>query len=328
MEKESELKACVACAEQIQSNARLCKHCKTRQDDPDFVQSDETQDLPERKREPWKASPVWSAEVANSTTPSQTAEKSEASTAKGKGFWVATVSGLVGLILVFISLQSGQESSMDLDSWKGAATAKALELLRQGSYSRDQLLEELIEAGFTEALASAVVQESAFNWEQEAVDAANVYVMESEFFDGTRENLIRHLVLGKKFSENEAASAATAIGLVVEGGNTAESLILNQLSKLNSGNDNGNWFKGSPDLIGESIGILLDNYGDIETGCAIWFYESEAKAQEALAQGQINLFSDFHEMWVYDSGPAFILIASSASELCYSDALERLELIP
>lgn len=40
----TETKPCIACAEDIKSNAKLCKHCNTRQDDRAFENADSKQD--------------------------------------------------------------------------------------------------------------------------------------------------------------------------------------------------------------------------------------------------------------------------------------------
>lgn len=38
----ADMKMCVACAEEILAEAKLCKHCKTRQDDPAWVEQDQS----------------------------------------------------------------------------------------------------------------------------------------------------------------------------------------------------------------------------------------------------------------------------------------------
>lgn len=52
---QSEFKDCIACAEPIRHNAVLCRHCKTRQDDPGFQESGFQSKGRKQKQSPQKA---------------------------------------------------------------------------------------------------------------------------------------------------------------------------------------------------------------------------------------------------------------------------------
>lgn len=51
------MKECIACAEEIKENAKLCKHCGTRQDDPEYQNSEIDQTV--------VASETWEDGLAN-----------------------------------------------------------------------------------------------------------------------------------------------------------------------------------------------------------------------------------------------------------------------
>lgn len=99
------------------------------------------------------------------------------------------------------------------------------------------------------------------------------------------------------------------------------------LDQLNESDPEGYWvqdiFESSSPLI---AGVLLDNYSDYPEGCAAWFFDTEADSEKAMDNGFVNMFSDFYGWWIYESGPALIVVANSETDACYQNITEIMEL--
>jgi hypothetical protein len=108
---------------------------------------------------------------------------------------------------------------------------------------------------------------------------------------------------------------------------TGYALMMRALGWLNDEDPNGRWFqdpyKSTSDLV---VGVLLDDYSVYPSGCAAWWFNSKSDKDKALDQGRLNLFSENYWSWVYDSGPALLVVTNSESDRCYKNIRKILEL--
>jgi hypothetical protein len=99
---ETGSKRCIACAEEIQAQAVLCKHCKTRQDDPSYLTLSTNEGRPEATQptKPERDSTGFPAAIVEKAT-------SEEQRVKFK-FFAAAATALIALVILVNIVRPGE----------------------------------------------------------------------------------------------------------------------------------------------------------------------------------------------------------------------------